>query len=914
MENGFVVACYSAFFFLMDLCVFGMSFLRRKDSGSQKAFSKFALSVVVLQFFAFNMTAFELGVYECSRAVKGFSYFVVVAFPAVSAYLVCGWLVKLFSLSDLPRSKWVKVSLAFPMIAYVLLCFVSLKTRWVFFMDENDIYHQGALYVIQLAVPYLYLVGIFILLFKEKLTKKNIPNGKIFKFILLYTLPPVMGSGVQMFLDSQGNFSSSGISAALLLCYIGMYMGDAEEHRRIKDLADFNEKLQLVNKQLRLTMMRGELQAKTVAETIRGGFKIGRFDRYFSFKYISEQLAQMMGYTVEEMLDVSGGNMAGLVDKEEVKRQLPAAMALASEGKMFTLNYKVRCQDGSWKHVEERGRVIQSEGAEDEVWSVIVDKDEIVKAETALAVAESNRKRLEEYTNIISNAGMGVWFISIKEGTRSRMRANKKMREIMGVDDSVVSEEDVYDFWFSRIVESEIPSVNNSVAEMCAGKFSENTYQWNHPSKGAVYVRCGGTAQRMVDGVFVLCGYHYDVTDIVNKDKMQQKLLKDALALAEESSRAKTTFLNNMSHDIRTPMNAILGFASLMEKEINNPEKIKDYLAKLKDSGDFLLSLINNVLEMARIESGKSVVEERPTYLRGNTESIMNIFESAAKERNLTISTALDISHEYVYVDMIKMREIIVNLISNAIKYSKPGGHIATSMTEVPCQRSGYAAYNFVVEDDGVGISEEFLPHIFESFARERNSTESKIVGSGLGLPIVKKLVDLMNGKITVESTLGKGSKFTVYLEHRICYEKDVFENAASDSEKSVDLDGLHILLVEDNALNAEIATTLLQDRGVVVDHAGDGCVCMEMLEKAGPGYYDVILMDIQMPRKNGYETTREIRQLPNEALRTIPVVAMTANAFEEDKQKAIDAGMNAHVAKPFDMKVLVSTLATVVK
>lgn len=914
MENGFIVACYSAFFFLMDLCVFGMALFRRKDSDSQKAFSMFALSVVVLQFFAFNMTAFELGVYECPRAIKAFSYFVVVSFPAVTAYLVCGWLVKLFSLSYTPRSKWVKISLALPMIIYVLLCLVSLKTRWVFFMDENDVYHQGVLYVIQLAVPYLYLVGIFILLFREKLTKKTIPNGKIFKFILLYTLPPVIGSGVQMLLDSQGNFSSSGISAALLLCYIGMYMGDAEEQRRLKDLADLNEKLQLVNKQLRSTMMRGELQAKTVADTIHGGFKIGKFDKYFSFKYVSNQLAEMLGYTVPEMMKFSGGNMAGLVDKDEVKRQLPAAMALVAEGKMFTLNYKVRCKDGSWKHVEERGRLIKSEGSEDEIWSVIMDRDEVVQVETALERAEKSRKELAEYNDIIATAGMGIWFVTLQDGKPGLLHGNDKFYELMGIDGSKMSREDVHEFLVSRILPEDLPVFVAAIEKMKNGQFAEALYRWKHPTRGVMYNRCGGTAVRMPDGSFQLSGYHGDATEIVTNERKQQELLQNALVAAEESNRAKTAFLNNMSHDIRTPMNAILGFANLMEKEIGNPEKQKEYLNKLKNSGDFLLSLINNVLEMACIESGKIELNESPSCLNDNTDATISIFEADLKSRNIELTTHMDVVHSYVYIDLLKIREILVNLISNSVKYSKPGGgFIHTSMKEVPCSREGYAAYEFVVEDDGIGMSEEYLPHLFDSFVRERNSTESKIAGTGLGLPIVKKLVDLMGGKISVESKLGVGTKFTVYFEHKICSPEDVAAVSVSQRQKDAELKGKRILLAEDNDLNAEIAMTLLESEGVLVERAVDGVACIDMLQKADVDYYSAVLMDIQMPNMDGYEATRRIRQMDNPR-RDIPVVAMTANAFAEDKQNALNAGMNGHVAKPIDLNVLLKTIGGLVK
>lgn len=914
MDSGVIKVFYSLFFFIIDLFILCTTFYRRKGSRAQFTFCCFSAAVVLLQLTALNILSFENGLFNCAGPIRAFSFLMVVVLPVVGTYFFSIWLIRFFSLHTKTPTFAGRFLSALPMVIYFVMCFASFKTHWIFYVDESWEYHRGSLYFLQPLVPYSYLVVVTVLLFYKKIVEKKQSNVKALKLILFYVVPPAIGSYIQIFLDKHGFYSEIGISVGLLLVYIGTYLSDAEEHRRLKDLADFNESLQLVNKQLRSTMMRGEMQAKTVAETIRGGFKIGKCDRNFTFKYVSEQLAQMMGYSVAEMMDPSFGNMGAFVDKDEVKRQLPTAMALASEGKMFTMNYKVRCKDGSWKHVEERGRVIQSEGAEDEVWSVIIDKDEIVQTEIALTNAENSRKRLAEYTDIIANAGMGVWFISLKDGTRPRMRANKKMREIMGVPESVTSEEDVYDFWFNRIPESELSSVNNSVMEMRSGKFSENTYRWNHPARGTVYVRCGGTAQKVVDGIYVLSGYHYDVTEIVNKEMTQQTLLKNALTMAEKSSRAKTAFLNNMSHDIRTPMNAILGFATLMSKDLNNPEKLKDYLTKLKSSGDYLLSLINNVLEMASIESGKSELEETPTCLSGNTADTMGIFEAGVKEHNLTISSKMDIQHNYVYVDMVKIREILINLISNAIKYSKPGGHIYTSMTEVPCAREGYAAYDFVVEDDGIGMSEEFLPQIFESFVRERNSTESKISGSGLGLPIVKKLVELMGGNITVESTLGKGSKFTVYLEHRICSKEDVVGKDEENVQNPKDVAGRRILLVEDNDLNAEIAMTLLQDRGLLVERAEDGCVCLEMLEKADAGYYDVVLMDIQMPRKDGYDTAQEIRQMKNDSLKNVPIVAMTANAFEEDKRKALAAGMNAHVAKPIDVEVLIKTLTSIIK
>jgi len=913
MEIGAVYALHAIFFLFMDLFVFIKTFSKRKDSASQHTFSRFALAVIVLQFAGIGAVCVDYKMVNLPSQIIYFIFFVMVALPPISACLLNLWLSELYSIKANKWPQWIKIATITPVVIYTIMSATSQETHWIFFIDDQGNYQRGSMFFLQIAVPYAYILGFLAVMLREKLKGKISLKAKSIKYALLYIVPPIVGSYIQITSELKGCFTELGISAGLVLVYIGMYMGDAEEQRRLSDLAAFNEKSQAANKQMRTLLMRGELQAKTVAETIHGGFRIGRFDKYFTFKYISDQLANMLGYTVSEMKEVSGGNMAGMVDKEEVKRQLPEAFKRVSEGKMFTLNYKVRCKDGSWKYVEERGRVIKTEGAEDEIWSVTVDKDEMVRAEEALAREEASRKELEGYTNIISNAGLGVWYIYLQDGQKPRMKANKKMLEILGITETNPSEEYVYDFWYSRIEKKDEHTVTASVGEMMNGKLSENTYRWHHPTKGVVYTRCGGVAEKQDYGSIILSGYHGDVTDIVIKDQKQQQLLKEALSDAERSNNAKTIFLNSMSHDIRTPMNAIIGFSTLMEKDLNNPEKLKDYLKKIKSSGDFLLSLINNVLEMARIESGKAELNEQPSDLSKNTDVTMDIFDADVKARNLTITASMDIQHNFVYVDIVKMREILINLISNAIKYSKENGHIDTSMKEVPCAREGYAAYEFVIEDDGIGMSEEFLPHVFDSFVRERNSTESKIAGTGLGLPIVKKLVELMGGTISVESKLGVGTKFTTYFEHRICNPEDVETMPNVNPSEVKSLKGKRILLAEDNDLNAEIAETLLKDSGFLVERAADGAICVDMLKKADIGYYDVILMDVLMPNMNGYDATKAIRQLDN-ARKDIPIVAMTANAFAEDRTAAFNAGMNEHVAKPINMDVLMGVLSEIIR
>ncbi len=388
--------------------------------------------------------------------------------------------------------------------------------------------------------------------------------------------------------------------------------------------------------------------------------------------------------------------------------------------------------------------------------------------------------------------------------------------------------------------------------------------------------------------------------------------LKKATREAERANKAKSDFLFNMSHDIRTPMNAILGFTALMEKDIDDKEKLRDYLVKIKSSGDFLLSLINNVLEMAKIESGKVELDETAVDLMAANKEYMSVFDAEIKKKNLTCNYTVDIQHKCVYLDETKVREIFSNLISNAIKYTTAGGKIDISMKELPQTDESRATFKVEVADTGIGMSPDYLPHLFDSFVREHNSTESKIAGTGLGLPIVKSLVELMGGTIEVESELGKGTKFTVVISYRICDKSQIEKQQALVPAETSELKNISILLAEDNDLNAEIATALLENMNFTIERAVDGIECVDMVEKAEAGHFDVILMDIQMPNMNGFKATEHIRKLPDKAKANIPIIAMTANAFAEDKKAALDAGMNAFVAKPINIEEILSALQSV--
>ena len=398
--------------------------------------------------------------------------------------------------------------------------------------------------------------------------------------------------------------------------------------------------------------------------------------------------------------------------------------------------------------------------------------------------------------------------------------------------------------------------------------------------------------------------------------KLNDKL-EIALKKAEEASLAKTCFLNNMSHDIRTPMNVILGYAQLMENELNGkdlPETL-EHLEKLQQSGDLLLSIINNVLDMARIESGRMELDENYCQIEDVWKSLFAVFDEKARKKNIALHYTMNVEHKYVLTDATKIKEILVNILSNAIKYTPAGGSVMVEVDELPCDESEYMIARIRVSDTGIGMSADYQTRIFEAFTRERNTTKSKITGSGLGMSIVKNYVELLGGTIDVESELGKGSTFTVTLKHRIADESYYVKKHVESSEiGSKILEGRNILLAEDNDLNAEIAEAILERAGLKTERVEDGIQCVNRIMEMPVGTYDIILMDIQMPEMNGYKATQEIRRLPDRDKACIPIIAMTANAFEEDKRDAIAAGMNGHIAKPIQVDKLLSMLAEIMR
>ena len=528
-----------------------------------------------------------------------------------------------------------------------------------------------------------------------------------------------------------------------------------------------------------------ELRMKTMAEAIHGGFKLCKCDPQCTFLLVSEQLAAMLGYdSSEEMISSAKGCMSGIVNLEDATREMPAAMETAAKGEMYTMHYRIRCKDGSWKNVEDRGRMIRLPGDEDELWSFIVDQDELTQKSQALEAARQANAALEQ----------------------------------------------------------------------------------------------------------------------------TQKELQEARDAADAANRAKSTFLFNMSHDIRTPMNAIVGYTELLSKHQGETERCRDYIEKIRLSSDFLLSLINNVLEMARIESGKEELEEVPARRHEIFEAVTDLYTEDMKRKNIRFERTWDVQTECFYCDVVKVKEILLNLLSNSYKYTPVGGKITIDTREIPCDIPGSIRIRTTVTDTGIGMSKEYLPVLFEEFSREHDSTGNRIEGTGLGMAIVKSLVDLMGGTIEVDSELGKGSTFTVTTTHRIA-QPEAVQAASGKAVDGASLAGGRILLAEDNDLNAEIVTEILKEYGLTIDRAENGAVCVERLKQQD---YDLVLMDVQMPVMDGYQATRAIRRLEDPAKQSVPVLALTANAFEEDRKNALNAGMNGHIAKPIQVSELLAAIRAV--
>ena len=532
---------------------------------------------------------------------------------------------------------------------------------------------------------------------------------------------------------------------------------------------------------------------------------------------------------------------------------------------------------------------------------VHLEKDKVVEtylSETNEKLRNQNAAQNDYYKEILDELPCGVFAYTVKE--HRIFHLNKSALKIFHIDDLEDAQSKMYSIF--KKFEYPDPTTNDRLIELRTHDGSvdfeviinpKESYEVHALAKSKVFKNPNG--ERIIITIFL------DVSNMV--------MLKKALEQAKEGSAAKSAFLFNMSHDLRTPLNTIIGFSELMKSHWEDSKISRNYLEKIDESGQYLLSLINNILEMSKIESGKEELKEKPWDIYTSCDNLLQFFEPDIRQKNQTLNYAVNIKHNMILTDSLKIREIYVNLMSNAIKYTNEGGTISFSLEEIE-REEGLSDYKAIVQDTGIGISKDYLPHIFENFSRQKTSSESGIIGTGLGMPIVKKLVDLMHGTISIESEEGKGTTVVVNLPHRYIIEKEEVDVV---DDKEIDLTGKHILLVEDNDLNAEIAQTLLEDKGLKVMRAKDGLDAVMMVKKNAEDCFDCILMDIQMPRMNGFEACKVIRSLPNNRSK-LPIIALTANAFDENRKDCLDAGMSEHVSKPIEIQSLLQTIESVLK
>ena len=656
--------------------------------------------------------------------------------------------------------------------------------------------------------------------------------------------------------------------------------------------------------------------SQATIDNIPGGYHRCSLEEGHPFLYISNRFLAILGWTREEIrtiFDNKFDNMLHPDDRNLSSDYVTRILDTRGHGSEKDQIYRLLGKDG-YHWVTDATTLVKS-GNQTFFQGNITDFTDFVKAK------EKKEQEIELQREIIEGLGKEYFSVLAVELDKDRVLSYRES----GENGKIISD-------FCRKCGNRWSKIIPSYAEMMVsdntnGEFEnqlgletlrsqEKDYSMTYEFKletGINYHQVRVAFVKKKDGTRMAVVGTRNIDSLIKKERMQEEKLKKAYAAAENSNKAKTEFLNNMSHDIRTPMNVILGYNQLMKSQLTEPKQL-DYQKKIEQSGKLLLSIINNVLDMARIESGKIKVDENYESVGEVVDEIISTFASEAEERGIHLSGSMKVTHRNILCDGTKIREIYVNLVSNAIKYTPRGGNVTITVEELPCKREGYMKVKSEIKDTGIGMSKEYLPTLFEPFSREQNTTTRRIGGTGLGMPIVKKMVDLMGGSIEVASELGKGTVFTFTLMHKIADRKFYSQKteAAETSEMGKNLSGKHVLLAEDNDLNAEIAVTVLEETGIVIERVEDGIQCVNRVAQMSPGTYDLILMDIQMPNMDGYQAAQCIRHLDDKMKAEIPIIAMTANAFAEDRKKAFDAGMNGHIAKPIDIEKLGAVILSV--
>ena len=656
--------------------------------------------------------------------------------------------------------------------------------------------------------------------------------------------------------------------------------------------------------------------SQATIDNIPGGYHRCSLEEGHPFLYISNRFLAILGWTREEIrtiFDNKFDNMLHPDDRNLSSDYVTRILDTRGHGSEKDQIYRLLGKDG-YHWVTDATTLVKS-GNQTFFQGNITDFTDFVKAK------EKKEQEIELQREIIEGLGKEYFSVLAVELDKDRVLSYRES----GENGKIISD-------FCRKCGNRWSKIIPSYAEMMVsdntnGEFEnqlgletlrsqEKDYSMTYEFKletGINYHQVRVAFVKKKDGTRMAVVGTRNIDSLIKKERMQEEKLKKAYVAAENANKAKTEFLNNMSHDIRTPMNVILGYNHLMKSQLTESKQL-DYQKKIEQSGKLLLAIINNVLDMARIESGKIKVDENYERVGEVVDEIISTFSSEAEEKEIHLSGSMKVTHRNILCDGTKIREIYVNLVSNAMKYTPRGGNVTITVEELPCEKEGYMKVKSEIKDTGIGMSKEYLPTLFEPFSREQNTTTRRIGGTGLGMPIVKKMVDLMGGSIEVASELGKGTVFTFTLMHKIADRKFYSQKteAAETSEMGKNLSGKHVLLAEDNDLNAEIAVTVLEETGIVIERVEDGIQCVNRVAQMSPGTYDLILMDIQMPNMDGYQAAQCIRHLDDKTKAEIPIIAMTANAFAEDRKRAFDAGMNGHIAKPIDIEKLGAVILSV--
>ncbi len=587
-----------------------------------------------------------------------------------------------------------------------------------------------------------------------------------------------------------------------------------------------------------------------------------------------------------------------LQDRERLRAVTKKDYVLAqlATKKKFSVRYQVKDNFSGLKYLEMHFSATEKTDTENCAIFAQRDVNAVVEQEEKYRL---EARRSLEY--ILEGARTGIWTIELEEGCPPRMYADRTMRSLLGAPDGIKPEE-CYRHWFERISPDYVAMVQESVREILENGRSEVIYPWEHPKLGKIYVRCGGVPDKTFKkSGACLNGYHQDITETMMTRKKQEQSIMELLERVRQANSTKSEFLSHMSHDLRTPINGILGILAILEKSQNDPELQRECRRKIRVSTEHLLSLVNDVLQVSKLESGRLATVEEPFDLHQILENCISMLSPLAEERKVRLELEdSGLRHGRVIGNPLHLKQILMNVIDNAVRYNRPQGSVSVLAEETSFQ-DGTANCRFVIEDTGIGIGEDFKEHIFEPFTQEHQDARTNYNGVGLGMSIVKKLIDQMKGTVEIDSRTGEGSVVLITLPVRV---DEAWHEEPADNAWTVpdNIAGMRVLLVEDNEINCEIVEYILRDAGVEVMTASDGKAAVDAFTASEPGTFDCVLMDLMMPVMSGYEAARVIRSLAREDAKTVPIIALSANAFDEDIALAKDAGMNEHLAKPLDI------------